>query len=151
MNCRRFCFFVCVWNTPGTTEWICTKFTLRHIWSLTRTSLKVKVKGQGHQGLLVACVWFMFAKTSLASSVVCVWNILGTAEWICTKFTWKTCLVHRSKQFEGQVKGQGHQGQKMAFSALSATCVQFMFGKTSLAFSLLFDLLQTVSLVFLTV
>jgi len=44
------------------------------VWSLTRTSLKVK--GQGHQGqklaflaLLAACVWFMFGKTSLASSL----------------------------------------------------------------------------------
>jgi len=45
----------------------------RHIWSLTWTSLKVKVKGQGHQGqkrqfsaLLVVCVWFVFGKTSFA-------------------------------------------------------------------------------------
>jgi len=33
------------------------------------------------------------------------------------------------------VKGQGHQGQKNAFSTLSATCVRFMFCKTSLASS----------------
>ena len=32
-----------------------------------------------------------------------------------------------------KVKGQGHQGQKTAFSALSAACVRFVFGKTSLA------------------
>ena len=25
--------------------------------------------------------------------LVCVWNISGTAEGICAKFTWKTCLV----------------------------------------------------------
>jgi len=31
------------------------------------------------------------------------------------------------------VKGQGHQGQKWHFSALSAACVQFVFGETSLA------------------
>jgi len=30
-------------------------------------------------------------------------------------------------------KGQGHQGQKRHFSALSAACVRFVFGKTSLA------------------
>jgi len=32
-----------------------------------------------------------------------------------------------------KVKGQksGHQGQKTAFSALSAACVRFMFGKTT--------------------
>jgi len=45
----------------------------RHVWSLARMSLKVKVKG--HQGQkmsffvpLAACVWFVFGKTSLASS-----------------------------------------------------------------------------------
>ena len=32
-----------------------------------------------------------------------------------------------------KVKGQGHLGQKRHFSALTAVCVQFMFGKTSLA------------------
>jgi len=32
-----------------------------------------------------------------------------------------------------KVKGQGHQGEKTTFLALSAVCVQFMFGKTSLA------------------
>jgi len=47
----------------------------RHAWSTTWTSLKVMVKGQGHQGqkrhfsaLSAACVRFVFAKTSLASS-----------------------------------------------------------------------------------
>jgi len=34
------------------------------------------------------------------------------------------------------VKGQDRQGQKRNFSALSATCVRFVFGKTSLACSL---------------
>ena len=33
---------------------------------------------------------------------VCVWNISGTAERICAKFTEKTCLVPRSDEFEGQ-------------------------------------------------
>ena len=40
--------------------------------------------------------------------------------------------VPRSDEFEGQ----GQQGQKTAFLALSEACVQFMFGKTSLASSL---------------
>jgi len=35
---------------------------------------------------------------------VCVWNISGTAERICVKFTRKMCLVPRSDDFEG--KGQ---------------------------------------------
>jgi len=34
-----------------------------------------------------------------------------------------------------KVKGQGHQGQKRHFSALSAACMRFMFCKTSLASS----------------
>ena len=33
---------------------------------------------------------------------VCVWNISGTAERICAKFTRKTCLVPRSDELEGQ-------------------------------------------------
>jgi len=32
-----------------------------------------------------------------------------------------------------KVKGQGHDGQKTAFSALLASCVRSMFGKTVLA------------------
>jgi len=56
---------------------------------------------------------------------VCVWNISGTAEWICAKFTWKSCLVPHSDEFAGQ--GQSHQGQKTAFlgpfSGLYTACL----------------------------
>jgi len=38
-----------------------------------------------------------------------------------------------------KVKGQGHQGQKRHFSALSVACMQFMFNKTSLASSFLLN------------
>jgi len=70
----------------------------------------------------------------------CVRNFLGSVERICAKFTQKTYLVPRSDEFEGHVKGQGHghQGQEPHFSALLAACVScvlFVFGKTSLAFS----------------
>jgi len=42
-------FFVCESNISGTTERICAKFTGNTcVWSLTGTSLNVKVKGQGH-------------------------------------------------------------------------------------------------------
>jgi len=34
-----------------------------------------------------------------------------------------------------KVKGQGHQGQKQHFSALSVACMWFIFGKTSSASS----------------
>ena len=33
---------------------------------------------------------------------VCVWNVSGTAEQICAKFTRKTCFVPHSDEFEGQ-------------------------------------------------
>jgi len=52
---------------------------------------------------------------ALSVTFVCVWNISGTGELICDKFTWKTCLVPRSDEFEGQgqsLKGQGHQRQQ---------------------------------------
>jgi len=41
---------------------------------------------------------------------VCVWNISGTAEQVCAKFTWKTWTCLKVK-----VKGQGHQEQKVTF------------------------------------
>ena len=53
--------------------------------------------------------------------------------------TARECLVPRSDEFEGQVlkvKGQRSKSPgKRHFSALSAACVRFMFGKTSLASS----------------
>jgi len=43
-------------------------------------------------------------------------GMAGTTEQICAKFTWKMCLDLRSDELEcqGQVKSQGHQGQKRA-------------------------------------
>jgi len=35
----------------------------------------------------------LFLAPSVCSFVICVWNISGTAEQICDKFTRKTCLV----------------------------------------------------------
>jgi len=64
---------------------------------------------------------------------VCVRNISGTAERICARFTRKTCLVPRWDEFEGQGQRSSTPGTKTAFSALSAVCVRFMFGKTSSA------------------
>ena len=45
-------------------------------------------------------------------------------------------LVPRSYEFEDQGQRSRPPGTKTAFSALSAACVRFMFGKTSLASSL---------------
>ena len=65
----------------------------------------------------------------------CVQNISRTAEWVCTKFTCKMHLVPPLDEFEGQRSRP--PGAKNAFLALSAAYVWFMFGKTSLAFSLI--------------
>jgi len=50
----------------------------------------------------VNCGRFCFLALSGCVFFVCVWNIPGTAERICAKFTRKTCLVPRSDKFEGQ-------------------------------------------------
>jgi len=54
----------------------------RRVWSLARTSLKVKIKSQGQEAqkqhisvLLAACVHFMFGKTSLASTFKMNWHL----------------------------------------------------------------------------
>jgi len=71
-------------------------------------------------------------------SFLCVWNVSGTAERICAKFTRKTCMVPLSGEFEGQGqrwKVKVTRAKKQHFWALSTACVQFMFGITSLASS----------------
>jgi len=68
---------------------------------------------------------FVFGAVSLWFFLF-VYEISGaTAERICARFTQKTCLVPCLEEFEGQ--GQGHQAQKLLFSALSAACVQFVW------------------------
>jgi len=81
--------------------------------------------------IITACneLWkVLYFAPSACGFYVCVWNISRTAEWIFAKFTWKMCLVPRLDEFEGQ----GHQGQKTVFLALSVACVRFMSRKTSL-------------------
>jgi len=48
----------------------------------------------------VNCVRFCFG--DVCDFFVCVWNISGSAKRICDEFTWKTCLVPRWDEFEGQ-------------------------------------------------
>jgi len=67
----------------------------------------------------VSCGRFCFWRLQSVGFFVCVWNISGTAERICAKFTQKTWLVPRSDEFEG------HQGQKTAFS--SGLCVVYVW------------------------
>jgi len=65
---------------------------------------------------------------------VCVWNISGTAEQICAKFTRKACLVPRSDEFEGQCqrsKVKVTRDKRRHILALLAACMRFVFGKTS--------------------
>ena len=87
--------------------------------------------GKGAQQVATFRIMSTEAKRSPISAsaelvFVCVLNISETAERICAKFTRKTCLVPHLDKFEGQstVKGQGHKGQKTAFSALSAACMR---------------------------
>jgi len=63
-------------------------------------------------GMRLASLLIADAHVFLFVFFVCHSNISGTAEWICAKFTEKTCLVHRSDEFKCQ--SQGHQGQKRA-------------------------------------
>jgi len=61
-------------------------------------------------------------------------------------------LAQTSLKVKVKVKGQGHQEEKRHFLALSATCMRFMFGKTSLVSSficnLIFDFLFPIKFVF---
>jgi len=114
----------------------------RHIASILLT------KGLREQYLLnsllphaVKCGRFCFCRRQ-SVFFVCVRNISETAGRICSKFTLKTFGPSRGRVWtsRSKVKGQGHQGQTTAFSALSAAsaCMWFMFLKTSLASSLFF-------------
>ena len=83
----------------------------RRVWSLARTSLNVKVKGQGHHG----------QKTGFSVA------IFGIAELISDKFSWKTSLVPRSDKFEGQRSRS--PGTKTSFSVLLAACMRLCLVK----------------------
>ena len=83
----------------------------------------------------------LFLAPSVCGFFVFVWNISGTAEQICTKFTQKTCLVCRLDEFEAQ-RSRSPGTKKRHFSALTAAWMRFMFGKTSLASSLYLSPLQ---------
>jgi len=63
------------------------------------------------------------------------WNISGTAKRICAKFTRTTWLVPRSDEFEGQCQRSRSAWTKRHSSVISAACMRFMFGKTSVACS----------------
>ena len=73
----------------------------------------------------------LFLASSVCGFFVCVWNISGTIECICTKFAWKTCLVLRSDEFEGQGQRSRSPLTKTGISRPFSTCVWFMFSKTS--------------------
>jgi len=68
-----------------------------------------------------------------ATFLVCVWNISGTAEWICVKFTGNTCLVPCLDEFECQGQRSRSPGTKTGFSAdipgtTEHICDKFTFG-----------------------
>ena len=78
--------FVCVWNISVTAERICSQIHIEVVFGpstgrVWRSRWKVKGQSQGHQGqkryfsaLSAAWVQFMFGKTSLASSFVCLFT-----------------------------------------------------------------------------
>ena len=66
---------------------------------------------------------------------VCVWNISGTAQRICDKFTGKTCLVPRSDEFECQGQRSRLSGPKNGIFRPFQQPMCSLFGKTSLACS----------------
>jgi len=76
----------------------------RRVWSVARTSLNVKVKGQGHQGQQTRC--------ALPSPPAATeWNALAA----------------------NNVMQQQSEPLRRCREVISAGCVRFMFGKTSLA------------------
>ena len=112
-------FFVSVRSISRTAERTCAKFTRKMCLALARTSLKVKVKGQRSRspgtknyifGPSVACVQFMFGKTSLASSFCMkyLWNHwmylhqIHTEDMFGHSFEWvsksRFCKGHRDKK-----------------------------------------------------
>ena len=115
----------------------------RHVWSLARTSLNVKVTTDKKR------------KTAEYATAYGT-NISGTDEWICDKYTGKICLDPRSDKFKRQRSRspgtkyvqcsvqiertcckQRHASVDGTILSLpgvtSVACVQSMFGKTSLA------------------
>jgi len=70
----------------------------------------------------------LFLAPSVCGVFVCVWNISGTAERICAKFTRKTCLVTHSEEFEGRGQRSRSPGTKHGyifgpFRGLRAVCL----------------------------
>jgi len=66
----------------------------------------------------VDCGGFCFSARSVCGFLFVIWNISGTVERNCAKFTRKTCLVPRSEKFVGQdqrSKVKGYQEWKRHF------------------------------------
>jgi len=105
------------WATTYEYTYICTAWTnCSTMLNLLRKFKNITVTINSFLPHAVSCVRFRFWHCDF---FVSVWNISGTTEKICAKFTRKTCLVHRSDEFEGQ----GHQGQKKrVFSGYLRNC-----------------------------
>jgi len=90
-------FFVCVWNIPEPLNGFAPNSHGRRVWSLALTSLKVKVKDQGHQGqkrhfsaFSAACVRFIFGKASLASSFILFYFLFQIWKYVFNIFKLKS-------------------------------------------------------------
>jgi len=81
----------------------------------------------------VNCERFCFLASLVC--VCCLWKISGTAERNSAKFLRKTWFVPRLENFKDQgqrSKVNVTRDKNRHFSAVSAACVWFVFGKTSL-------------------
>jgi len=81
--------------------------------------------------LLLHAIKVLFLALSVTFSFfVCASNISRTAEWICTKFTGKTCLVPRSNESECQgqrskvkvIRGQNREPASSPFTVHCKVC-----------------------------
>jgi len=153
-------FFVCVWNISGTDEWICARFTRKTC--LVPHSDEVKGRRSRSPGTKTAffspfgdlhavCVWYNIFSCLMITTYSELHKVLFRALSVTFLFVYeisRELLNGFALNSQGRhvwslartslnvnVKGQGHKGQKWHFSALSAACVWFVFGKTSLASS----------------
>jgi len=97
---------------------------------LHNTTLFIVTSTEGFLVIVITALSELRKVLFLALSLtrfVYVWNISGTAERICAKFTGKTCLSLAPTSLNVKVEGQGHQGQQTAFfghfGSLRAVCV----------------------------
>jgi len=108
VNCVRFCFWCCmslfvrVWNISEPLNWFAPNSQGRHVWSLARTSLNVKSKFKVTTDKNWVFGWYLGNR----------WTDLQQ--------------IHTEDMFGPSL------GRVWRSRSISAACVRFVFGKTSL-------------------